>query len=458
MRRSLHLNLSLVFGILAVACTACLAGCSVIDVEQKFKDQALIGLKQYQAKQFAQAEQAYSSAAELAKTSANSLQYPLMLRELARSYVAQKKYDKAISSLQQAVDYYDELAKTPKNTRFDQSIVDEREYESLATLGEVYQLNNNDLEAKGSYAKAIALGRKIIEPPTIAGAVTQNYIKVLEKTGDQYLAEQLQRSLDASSLTTVEFDERFAEALNMLSRADYRGAEKQFETLELASKGIVGNASRGGRVKSYLGLMKIVRNSPGEAELPLSESLNLMHVKPENLIEICHSYALLGLAREMQGDTKSGIAYYRKAFATEPFILPNILIIARDGLVKFGHPQQAQLIAERLKSFDHDPSFKKAPVTALDYVTLSKLQTMLGQTALAKETAIKGLQHLEQDTSLVGLVEMRGAYQLYKRFNANHESELAKRAWKQLNLIGNRSEPGRVQLQKVMDREHLPTP
>jgi len=459
MRRSLHINPSLVSGILIVASATYLAtGCSVADVEQKCKEQATIGLKQYQEKRFAEAEQTYFAAAELAKTSANSLQYPLMLRELARSYVAQKKFDKATSALQQAVDYYDELAKTPKNTRFDQSVVDEREYETLASLGEVCQLNNHDIEAKRAYARAIALGDKIVEPPTIAGAVTQNYIKVLEKTGERDLAEQLQRTLDASALTTDEYDERFANAVNMISHSDYIGAEKQFETLELASKGLVGNTSRSGKVQSYLGLMKVIRNSPLEAEMPLVESIRLMTRNPQNFSEICQSYALLGLCKDMKGDTKSGITYYRKAFAVEPFLLPQILMIARDGLIKFGHPQQAQIIVERIKFFGQDPSFKKAPVTALDYVTLSKQQVMLGKPALAKETSIKGLQHLEQDTSLVRLVEMRGAFQLYKRFNATADNELAKRALKQLYLIGNRTPQGRLQLQKVLDREHLPAP
>lgn len=447
--------MSLVSANFVVSLALCLAGCSSEDIEQKCKEQALIGLKQYQARQFAQAEQTYLSASELAKQSANALQYPLMLRELARSCVAQKKFSQAELTLQQAVNYYDDLAKQPKSTRFDQSLVDEREYETLASLGQVCMAQDKNSEAKSAYAKAIALGQKIVEPPTISGTVHQNYIKVLEKTGERERAEQMQRQLDASSLTTGEFDERFGHAMVLLSKGDYDAAENILQTLQLAAQGFVGNDARAGRTKAYIGLFKAMRNMPLEAELPLSEAVRLLPRTVENFTELCYAYALLGVCEEMRGDTKSGIAYYRKAFATHPFLLPQVLIITRDGLLKFGHAQQAQIVLDRLKLLQEDPQFHKEPATALDFVTLSRQQLVLQNIASAKEWRLKGLLHLEQHPDAMGLTEMRGAFQLFKVYTADNEKELAKRALKQLYAVGGRTKEGRLQLQKIIEREHF---
>ncbi len=451
----MHNRLLLISTTVAVGVAFCLVGCSVVDVEQKCKDQALIGLKQQQARQFAEAEQTYLTASALAKTSANALQYPLMLRELSRSYVAQKKFAQAELSLQQAVDCYEELAKKAKSTRFDQSLVDEREYETLASLGEVCMAQNKDMEAKIAFAKAIALGQKIVEPPTISQSVNQSYIKVLAKTGDQYLAEQLQRRLDASALTSSEFDGRFSTAQLLLYKGDYAGAEKQFDTLQLAAQGFVGNNSRAGRAKTYVSLFKIIRNSPLEAELFLSDATRLLPRDSENLTEICYAYTLLGLCEEMRGDAKSSIGWYRKAFATAPFAPSQILITAREGLLKFGHPQQAQIVMQRIKLFQEDPQFQKAPVTALDYVMLARQHMVLNQTALAKESRLQGLLHLEQHSDASKQTEMRGAFQLYKSYLADHEKELSVRALKQVYAVGGRSPEGQQKLRKIIEIEHL---
>lgn len=80
----------------------------------------------------------------------------------------------------------------------------------------------------------------------------------------------------------------------------------------------------------------------------------------------------------------------------------------------------------------------------------------MGKPELARQTELKGLTHLEQNSALVGLLEMRGAYQLYRRFTAAHEQELARRALKQLYLIGSRTPEGKFQLQKILQRERLP--
>ena len=457
-RRNLQKRSSLVSSTLILSVALCLAGCSAVDVEQKCKEQSLIGLKQYQARKFADAEQTYLGASELAKTSANALQYPLMLRELARSYVAQKKFDKAELSLQQAASYYEDLAKQPKSSRFDQSLVDERLYETLASLGDVCLAQEKNSEAKSAYAKAIALGQKIVEPPTISGAVHQSYIKALEKTGERERAELMQRQLDASSLTTAEFDDRLANALVLLSKGDYEGAEKILETLQLAAQGFVGNNSRAGRAKTYVGLFKVIRNSPIEAELPLSEAVRSLPRNAENLTELCYAYALLGVCEEMRGDTKSSISYYRKAFATQPFLLPQVLIIVRDGLLKYGHAQQAQTVLERMQLLEKDPQFRKDPVTALDFVTLSRQQIVLRKWSSAKEWRMKGLLHLEQHADATGLAEMRGAFQLYKIYKIDNEKELARRALKQLYALGGRTEEGRMQLRRIVEREHLSSP
>lgn len=457
-RRNLQKRLPLFSSNLVVSVALCLAACSVVDVEQKCKEQALVGLKQYQARQFADAEQTYFAASELAKKSANALQYPLMLRELARSYIAQKKFDLAEASLQKAASYYQDLAKQPKSNRFDQSLVDEREYEILASLGEVCLAQNKNIEAKNAYVQAIDLGKRIVEPPTISGAVHQSYIKTLEKTGERARAEQMQRQLDASSLTTFEFDERFAKALVLLSKGDYEGSEKILETLQLAAQGFVGNTSRSGRAKAYAGLFKVIRNSPFEAQLPLSEAVRLLPRSAENFTELCYAYTLLGVSEEMRGDTKSGIAYYRKAFAMHPFLLPQVLIMTRDGLLKFGHPQQAQIVLDRLKLVQSDPQFHKEPVTALDFVTLSRQDLVLQNPKAAKELRLKGLLHLEHHSDVTGLAEMRGAFQLYKSYAVDNEKELSRRALKQLYAVGGRTPEGRMQLRKIAEREQLAPP
>jgi hypothetical protein len=193
-----------------------------------------------------------------------------------------------------------------------------------------------------------------------------------------------------------------------------------------------------------------------EAELFLRDATHLMSPDTENLTEICYAYTLLGLCEEMRGDTKSSIASYRKAYATAPFLPSQLLITVRDGLLKFGHPQQAQIVVQRIKLFQEDPQFQKAPATALDYVMLARQQMVLNQTALAKETRLKGLLHLEQHSDAEQVAEMRGAFQLYKTYLADHENELARRALKQVYAVAGRSPQGQLQLQKI--KEHFPLP
>lgn len=433
---------------------ALLCSCSV-DYEQKCKEKAQLGSKSMQSKEFSQAEQFYQAAADFAKNSANALQYPLMLRELSNAQIAQGKLDAAIQNLQLAVDYYDGLP-AKASTRFDQSVVNEREYETLASLGEILVQQHREMDAKHAYARAIALGSKIVEPPSIAEAVNQNYVNVLEKTGDHGLAAELQANIDASSSTVIEFDERYDKAVAAISRGEYPVAEKQLERLQRASRKFIGDTARCGKVESYLGFMQIVRNAPEQAEASLRDSITMLPRRQEYMNEICQSYAFLGLAHELRGDTKSGIESYRKAFQTAPFLPMILLIQISDALIKTGHPVEAKLAHDRVVSLYQDPGFKAVPDSSLDFAMLANVQNFCGQTAHARQTALQGLAHLEQDTSLTGFREMRGALHLYKTFAAAREPKLAKRALRQLYIIGGRSAQGQVQLQKVLQREHLP--
>lgn len=443
-------------GLICAAAILALAGCSSSDSEQKCKELARLGAKQYQSSQFAQSEQSYQAGVLLAKESENVLQYPLLLRELARSQLAQKKYGPAEQSLQAAINSYDDLAGKPHKSRFDQAVVDEREYETLASLGDLFLAQNKYLDAKHMYARAIALSKKIVEPPSIAFAVNQNYVVVLEKTGEHALAVEVQQKIDDSYFTTDEFDDQYAKAVTQLTRGDFSEAQKSFERLYRVSKKFVGNTNRCGKAESYLGLLQIAQNSPAQAESTLRVAIGLMPRNIENMNEICQAYALLGLARELQGDTKSGIESYRAAFAADRFLPSQILTQARVALLKFGHVQQAEVIRKRIDFFANAPQFKAIPVTALDYAILSRQQILMGKPELARQTELKGLTHLEQNSALVGLLEMRGAYQLYRRFTAAHEQELARRALKQLYLIGSRTPEGKFQLQKILQRERLP--
>ncbi|MBS2002689.1 MAG: hypothetical protein JST44_14360 [Cyanobacteria bacterium SZAS LIN-5] len=432
-----------------------LCSCST-DYEQKCKEQAQLGSKSLQSNQFSQAEHFYQAAADLAKNSANALQYPLMLRELSRAQIAQGKLDTAAQNLQLAVDYYDGLPGKSASPRFDQSVVNEREYEALASLGDVLVQQHKDMEAKHAYARAIALGSKIVEPPSIAEVVNQNYVNVLEKTGDHALAAELQADIDSSSSTVIEFDERYNTVVAAILRGQYANAEKQLERLQRASRKFIGDTARLGKVESYLGFMQIARNAPDQAEVTLRDSINMLPRRQEYMGEICHSYALWGLARELQGDTKSGIEFYRKAFSIDPFLQMNLLIQTSDALLKSGHPAEANRVRSRVAFLYQDPGFKAIPVTSLDFVMLSNVQNLVGQTALARQTQINGLTHLEHESSLTGFREMRGALHLYRSFAAAQEPKLAKRALRQLYIIGERSPQGKVQLQKLLQREHLP--
>lgn len=216
-------------GLICAAAILALAGCSSSDSEQKCKELARLGAKQYQSSQFAQSEQSYQAGVLLAKESENVLQYPLLLRELARSQLAQKKYGPAEQSLQAAINSYDDLAGKPHKSRFDQAVVDEREYETLASLGDLFLAQNKYLDAKHMYARAIALSKKIVEPPSIAFAVNQNYVVVLEKTGEHALAVEVQQKIDDSYFTTDEFDDQYAKAVTQLTRGDFSEAQKSFE-------------------------------------------------------------------------------------------------------------------------------------------------------------------------------------------------------------------------------------
>lgn len=434
-----------------------LHGCSFTDNEQKCKELSLTGLKQYQKKQFAEAEQSYQAAAQMSKNSDNALQYPLMLRELARAQMAQKKFEPAAQNLQSAIDYYDELSSKPKDTRFDTALVVEREYETLASLGDLYLEQHKDMDAKQAFARAVELGRRIVEPPSIAATVNQNYVNVLERTGDHALAMEMQQRIDSSAFTIDEFDERYGKAVAAVSKGEYEGAEKEFERLRLASQKFVGDTARCGKAESWVGFMKLARNVPAEAEANLRDSLMLIPSRfIENSNEVCHVYTLLGLARELQGDTKSSIENYADAFRIDRFLPPQIMIQVRDGMLKLGHPQQAEIAKKRVEFFGTDPRFKAVPVTALDYSLLARQQILMDKRPLARETAIKGLAHLEQNSNLYGLKEMRGAFQLYKRFTAIDEPALAKRALKQLYIVGNRSREGKVQLRKLLELQQLP--
>ncbi len=432
-----------------------ISGCSGADNEQKCKDEAQLGMKQFQADQFNLAEASYQSAADLAKHSANALQYPLMLRELARCQFAQKKFDAAAGNLQIAIDYYDNLS-TKSEVRVHQSLLNEREYEALASLGDLFLLQHRDLDAKHAYAKAIALSTKIVEPPSIAGAVNQNYVQVLERTGDHALAVEMQQKIDSSSFTIDEFDERFNKTVAAVTAGRYEGAEKEFERLHMAAKKFVGDNTRCGKSACFLGMMQIGRNSPAQAELNLRDSLNLMPRGSATVSDVCHAYAILSVCRELQGDTKSGIEYYKKAYALDHFLAPMTLVHVRDMLLKSGHPAQADKIRQRLESYEHNPEFNAVPVAALDCSMRSMVQLSLAKLPEAKETQKKGLLHLEQDNSINRFREMRGAFTLYKMFSEEHEPALAKRALKQLYLIGNRSAEGKIQLQKLLRRENLP--
>ncbi|HEY9732303.1 MAG TPA: hypothetical protein V6C89_10345 [Drouetiella sp.] len=433
-----------------------LSGCTAVETERKCNNLAQLGSKQYQDHQYAQAEETYQSGILSAKDSGNVLQYPLMLRELSRSQLAQKKFEAASQNLQTAISYYDDLANKPHNSRFDQAVIDEREYETLALLGDVLLGQQKYLDAKRAYARAIALSKKFVEPSSIALAVEQNYAVALEKTGEHALAAEVQQKIDDSYFTIDEFDDQFLKAVAQVTQRHYADAQKVFERLFRVSKRFVGDTSRCGKAETYLGFFQIAHNDPVQAEASLQDAIKLMPRNIENMTEICHAYALLGLARELQGDTQSGIEYYRAAFAAQRFMTSHILLRERDALSNFGHPREAELVQQRIAFLASDPRFKAIPVTALDYVMLSRQQTLMGKAALARQTELKGLAHLEQNSSTSGMAEMRGAFQLYKRFTTDHNQSLANRALKQLYAIGNRTTEGKVQLQKIVQRENLP--
>ncbi len=433
-----------------------LCGCAdlFVDAEQKCKVQATKGLKQYQSEKYADAEQTYLTATELAKKSQNALQLPLMLRELARCYSAQKKYKQAEESLKQALGCYTGLEKHAQGTRFDQSVVDERQYETLASLADSCVAQNRLLEAKDAYAKAIALGDKIVEPSSISNQVKQNYINVLEKSGDRELAYSMQRQLDAASCTMDEFDERFATAVKALSAGDYEQAQKEFDTLQLAANGFLGANPRQGKILIYAALMKIIHNSPVEAALLARNAIRI--AQSTDYPELSNVYTLSGLASELQGDTTSGDIWYLKAFRTEPYFPRHILLTAEKGLEAFGYKKQAQIVAARIRSFKEDPRFVLNPKVAIEYVLLANEQQNDGKLALSTETRLRGLVHLEHDGHASELGELRGAYQLYKIYSKAGEKGLADRALKQMRLVGGRSEQGQVQLKKALRHEGLP--
>ncbi len=435
-----------------------LCGCAdvFVDAEQKCKVQAAKGLKQYQSEKYADAEQTYLAATKLAKKSQNALQQPLMLRELARCYSAQKKYKQAEESLQQALACYEELQKQAHGTRFDQSVVDERQYETLASLADSCLAQNQLPEAKDAYAQAIALGDKIVEPPTISNQVKQNYVNVLEKSGDKELAYNMQRQLDAATITMDEFDQRFDAAVAALSTGDYEQAQKEFDTLQLAADGFLGSNQRQGRILTYAALMKIIHNSPAEAELLARRAVQIAETSRDPLYpDISNDYTLSGLAAELQGGTTFSDISYLKAFRTEPYHPRHILLTAQKGLESFGYKKQAQIVAARIKSFKEDPRFVLNPKVAIEYVLLAREQQIDGKVALAKETRLKGLVHLEHESHASEPGELRGAYQLYKIYSTRGEKGLADRALKQMRLVGGRTESGQVQLKKALRHEGL---
>jgi tetratricopeptide (TPR) repeat protein len=427
------------------------------DLEQKSTALALTGYKQYQSKNYADAERSYLSATELAIKSDNALQLPLMQSALARCYTAEKKYDQAEKVLREALNNYQSLSKQSTNARIDQSVVDERQYETLAALAENCMAQNKISDAKTAYADAIALSDKIVEPPSIAGQVKLNYIEVLKQCGERELANHLQRQLDTSTFTFDEFDERLRAVTNAISAGNYKQAEIDIETLETVSRGLLGTNSRGGKLLTLVALLKLIHNLPSEAEIKALAAIRINLGYSEGAQDRCADYTVIGLARELQGDTASSVGWYLKAFHAQPFNSIEVLSTVEKGMLSLGYGKEAQIAAHRIKSIESDPRFVLKPITALDFWYLANKQRKDGQIILSRETRLKALKHLESGTEASnGDEEMRGAVACYRHYRGIGEDALAARTLKAMRVVGKQSESARYQLDRVLKQFALP--
>lgn len=430
-----------------------ISGCSLTDPEQRCKEQAALGAHAFQERRFVEAEKAYESAVDAAKGSTNALQYPLMLRELAKCFEADHKYAEAESAYESAIKAYADLSK--RGSHFDNSSVSERQYETLAALAGCYFAQENYPKARDTYEQVKALGDKIVEPLAMSSEVNQNYIRTLEKCGQGALAAKLKSQTAASTCTLEEFDERLTKVGNNLVSAKFAGVDAELDSLHLASKGFSGSNPREGRILTLIGLMKLAHNQPSEAEVVVRNALSNSNSTQDPIADRSADWTLLGLATELQGDTVSSIKTYKKAFRLQPYHPIEILSIVAAGMKENGFASQAKRVVDRIRWFQTDDQFNLKPSTAIEFVQLSNEQDRQGHTSMAEATRLTGLQHLEKTPGLSSAAELRGAYQLYKIFRTEGKSALAERALKQMRIIGETSPERKKQLQQALQQQGL---
>ena len=437
------------------AIVSLVTGCSLTDPEQKYKEEAAKGLKAYQTQHYSDSEQAYKAAADAAKQGGNSLQFPLMLRELSRAYLADGKYKQAEDALRQALAAYSELDKQENFKGNEGSVLKEREYETLSMLADCYMAEKNFTGARDTYFQAISLGSAIPEPPSNANQVNRNYIKALEQCGQHDLAQQMQRRANAAALTLDDFDDRIGQLMTMFQRGNYAAAQDEIETLEIASRGFIGRNPREARVLTFDALMKLIQNRPDQAQATVGNAIRITTSMNDSAADWSGQNTILALSQELQGDTATSISHYVRAFKMEPYHPNEIVEIVERGLKANGFPNQAAIAEARLKWLRTDPLFQIVPTDALQFVLQAGEEERNGQSDLAKQSRLNGLIHLEQGRNLTSVDEFRGAYKLYKYYHAQGNQPLANRALQQIRILGRRSHDTRILLDRVLVREGL---